>query len=148
MKTFNLKQNDIQKTWYLVDADGIVLGRLATMVATLLRGKHKPTYTPHLDCGDNVIVINAAKVAFKGNKAEKRYYRHTGYPGGIKEISLDKLLKTRPERAIMAAVKGMLTRNPLGRKQLKNLRVYAGNEHPHEAQTPVTYEIKQEASRG
>lgn len=141
MKTFNLKQKEISKKWYLIDAEGLILGRLASAVAMILRGKNKPTYTPHLDCGDNVVIINAAKVAFKGNKGDKKYYRYSGYPGGISVTSLDKVLETNPERAILAAVKGMIGKGPLGRRQLKNLRVYAGAEHEQLAQQPEKLDV-------
>ena len=141
MKTFSLKQKEISKKWFLIDAEGQVLGRLATQVATILRGKNKPTYTPHLDCGDNVVIVNAAKVAFKGSKKDKKYYRYSGYPGGLKETSLDKVLESNPERAVTAAVKGMLGKGPLGRRQLKNLRVYAGADHEQSAQQPEKFEL-------
>ena len=141
MKTFSLKQKEISKKWFLIDAEGVVLGRLATQVATILRGKNKPTYTPHLDCGDNVVIVNAAKVAFTGSKKDKKYYRYSGYPGGLKETSLDKVLESNPERAIVAAVKGMLGKGPLGRQQMKNLRVYAGADHQQAAQQPEKLEL-------
>lgn len=139
MKTYTAKPADIEKKWIVIDAQGVVVGRLASFVANRLRGKHKPTYTPHMDCGDYVIVVNAGKVALTGNKTEdKRYYRHTGHPGGIKETSPKRLLEGRfPERVVELAVKRMIPRGPLGRKQMGNLHIYAGGEHPHEAQQPV-----------
>ena len=143
MKTFSAKPADIDKKWVLIDAENMVVGRLATVIATRLRGKHLPSYTPHMDCGDNVIVINADKVVFTGNKrSNKTYYRHTGYPGGIKETTPEKLLEGKfPERVLELAVKRMLPRGPLGRQQLSNMRVYAGSEHPHEAQSPETIDV-------
>ena len=143
MKTYSSTPKDIDKKWILIDADGLVLGRLAAVVATRLRGKHKPTYTPHMDCGDNVIVVNAEKVAMTGRKlSDKKYYWHTGYPGGIKERTAGQILDGKhPERIIMKAVERMITRNRLGRQQLKNLRVYTGAEHPHEAQQPEALDI-------
>ena len=143
MKTYSTTPKDIDKKWILIDADGLVLGRLAAVVATRLRGKHKPTYTPHMDCGDNVIVVNAEKVAMTGRKlSDKKYYWHTGYPGGIKERTAGQILDGKhPERIIMKAVERMITRNRLGRQQLKNLRVYTGAEHPHEAQQPEALDI-------
>ena len=143
MKTFSAKPADIDKKWVLIDAKNMVVGRLAAVIATRLRGKHLPSYTPHMDCGDNVIVINADKVVFTGNKrSNKTYYRHTGYPGGIKETSPEKLLEGKfPERVLELAVKRMLPRGPLGRQQLSNMRVYAGSEHPHEAQSPETIDV-------
>ena len=143
MKTFFAKPADIDKKWVLIDAENMVVGRLAAFIATRLRGKHLPSYTPHMDCGDNVIVINADKVAFTGNKrSDKTYYRHTGYPGGIKETTPEKLLEGKfPERVLELAVKRMLPRGPLGRQQLSNMRVYAGTQHPHEAQDPETLDV-------
>jgi len=137
MKTYTPKKGEIESKWYVVDAEGQVLGRLASRIATILRGKHKPQYTPFLDVGDHVIVINAAKVVLTGNKLDgKVYYRHSGYPGGLKETSCRRLMETHPERVIMTAVKGMLPHNALGRALLKKLRVYAGADHPHDAQNP------------
>ena len=138
MKTYTATPKDIDKKWLLVDAEGIILGRLASVVATRLRGKHKPSYTPNMDCGDNVIVINAEKVKLTGKKLQdKTYYRHTGHPGGIKERTAEQLLDGRfPERVVEKAIERMIPRGPLGRRQMKNLRVYAGAEHPHEAQNP------------
>ena len=143
MKTFSATPKDIARAWHVIDAEGVVLGRLAAEVSTLLRGKHKPIYTPHMDCGDNVIIINAEKVRLTGNKAEqKRYYWHTGYPGGIKERTVRATLASRfPERVIEKAVQRMISRNPLGRAQFKKLHVYAGAEHPHVAQQPVAYDF-------
>ena len=143
MKTFSAKPAEVEKKWVIIDAEGVVLGRLASVVAMRLRGKHKPIFTPHVDCGDNVIVINAGKVRLTGNKlADKTYYRHTGYPGGIKEARAGAILEGRfPERVVIKAVERMITRNRLGRKQMKNLRVYAGAEHPHEAQNPEILDV-------
>ena len=143
MKTFSEKPADVKKKWVMIDADGLVVGRLASLVALRLRGKHKPTYTPHVDCGDNVIVINAAKAVLTGRKAEKKiYYRHTGYIGGIKEVSAKAILAGKfPERIVEKAIERMLPRGPLGRVQLGNLRVYPHAEHPHAAQQPETINI-------
>jgi len=143
MSTFVQKPADVTKKWVLIDAEGLVVGRLATIVANILRGKNKPTFTPHVDDGDNVIVINAQKVAFTGKKYEdKIYYWHTGHPGGIKERSARDLLEGRfPERVVEKAVERMIPRGPLGRRQMKNLKVYAGATHPHEAQQPVTLDV-------
>jgi len=143
MKTYSAKPADVEKKWILVDAEGVVLGRLASIVAMRLRGKHKPIFTPHVDCGDNVIVINAEKVKLTGKKlANKVYYRHTGYPGGIKEVRAGKILEGKhPDRIITKAVERMISRNPLGRTQMRNLRVYAGTEHPHEAQKPEVLDL-------
>jgi len=144
MKTFSAKPADIEKTWVVIDAEGVVLGRLASIVAMRLRGKHKPSFTPHMDMGDNVIVINADKVQLTGNKrADKIYYRHTGYPGGIKSRTAGQILEGKfPERVVQKAVQRMMPGGPLSRKQLSNLRVYAGVEHPHEAQQPVALDLK------
>jgi large subunit ribosomal protein L13 len=134
----------VQRQWYVIDATDVVLGRLASQVATLLRGKHKPTFAPHVDMGDFVIVVNAEKVALSGKKLEqKRAYRHSGYPGGLRSISYASLLSKHPERAVEKAIKGMLPKNKLGRKMYGKLKVYAGPEHPHQAQKPVPYEIVQ-----
>ncbi|PPR20708.1 MAG: 50S ribosomal protein L13 [Alphaproteobacteria bacterium MarineAlpha10_Bin3] len=143
MKTFSMKPADVEKKWLLVDADGVVLGRMAAQIAKILRGKHRPEFTPHVDCGDNVIVINAEKVHLTGNKREdKIYYRHTGYPGGIKSRTAGQILDGKqPEKVVTKAVQRMLPKNILGRKQLTNLRVYAGSEHPHEAQNPEVLDI-------
>src|ERR1022692_1563344 len=144
MKTFVAKPSDRQRDWYVVDASGKTLGRLATQIADVLRGKRKPMYTPHVDTGDFVIVVNAEKIAVTGNKrAEKLYYRHSGYPGGLKSRTLAEMLDRRPEEVIRLAVKGMLPRNRLARKQLTKLKVYAGPEHPHAAQQPKALEIHQ-----
>jgi large subunit ribosomal protein L13 len=143
MKTYSAKPDDIEKKWILIDAENMVVGRLAAIIATRLRGKHLPTFTPHMDCGDNVVVINADKVKFTGKKmADKKYYRHTGYPGGIKETTPEKIIEGKfPERVVEMAVKRMLPRGPLGRQQLTNLKIYAGTEHPHEAQSPETLDV-------
>jgi len=142
-KTYSSKAADIEKKWVLIDADGLVVGRLASLIALRLRGKHKPTFTPHMDDGDNVIVINAEKIVLTGRKREQKVYHHfTGYPGGIKERSAKFILEGRfPERIVEKAVERMLPRGPLGRMQLGNLRVYKGAEHPHAAQQPVTIDI-------
>jgi large subunit ribosomal protein L13 len=143
MKTYVATPADRERNWYVVDADGKTLGRLATQIANALRGKRKPTYTPHIDVGDFVIVVNAEKIAVTGNKrADKRYYRHSGYPGGLKSRTLQEMLDRRPEEVIRKAVKGMLPRNRLGRKQLTKLKVYAGPDHPHAAQQPKPMEIE------
>ncbi|MBN2231350.1 MAG: 50S ribosomal protein L13 [Deltaproteobacteria bacterium] len=135
--TVMAKHNDVERAWYVVDARNQTLGRLATRIATVLRGKHKAAYTPHVDTGDFVIIVNAGDVRLTGNKwAAKMYYRHTGYPGGIKGISAEKLVAAKPEEIIRQAVKGMLPKNRLGRQMFKKLKVYAGGEHPHEAQQP------------
>jgi large subunit ribosomal protein L13 len=143
MKTYSAKPAEVAKKWILVDADGLVLGRLASIVANRLRGKHKPSYTPHVDCGDNVIVINAEKVRLTGNKLEQRkFFWHTGHPGGIKERTMGQLLGGKyPERVILKAVERMVPRGPLGRQQMSNLRVYAGTSHPHEAQQPEALDV-------
>ncbi|UCE26845.1 MAG: 50S ribosomal protein L13 [Candidatus Coatesbacteria bacterium] len=141
-KTYTPKKNDIERRWYVIDADGAVLGRLATEVANVIRGKHKPYFTPHLDTGDFVIVINAEKVALTGKKLiDKIYYRHSGYVGNLKEISAGKLLEMNPEKVVLHAVRGMLPKNRLGRKLLTKVKVYRGNSHPHEAQTPERWVI-------
>ncbi|MEM9221610.1 MAG: 50S ribosomal protein L13 [Pseudomonadota bacterium] len=143
MVTVSAKPAEIEKQWVVIDATNLVVGRLASQIALRLRGKHKPIFTPHVDCGDNVIVINAEKVRFTGRKTEQQtYYKHTGHPGGIKERTAKQLLEGRfPERVIEAAVKRMMPRGPLGRQQMKNLRVYAGSDHPHEAQQPVAIDV-------
>jgi large subunit ribosomal protein L13 len=143
MKTYSAKPADVQKKWVMIDGDGLVVGRLATIVAMRLRGKHKPTYTPHVDCGDNVIIINAEKVVLTGRKLQdKIYYHHTGYTGGIKERTAKFILEGRfPERIVEKAVERMLPRGPLGRRQLSNLRVYKGTHHPHEAQNPERLDV-------
>jgi large subunit ribosomal protein L13 len=142
MKTFVTKPAEVQRAWFVVDAEGQTLGRLASTVATVLRGKHKPIYSPSVDCGDYVIVLNADKVAVTGKRLEqKRYYRHSLYIGGLKEISLRDQLQQHPERVIESAVRGMLPKNALGRKMFKKLKVYAGGEHPHAAQLPQPMEL-------
>ena len=142
-QTSSSKPSEVVKKWILIDAEGVVLGRLASIVANRLRGKHKPTYTPHIDDGDNVIIINAAKVKLTGNKAEnEKFYWHTGHPGGIKERTWGKILgSAHPERLLEKAVERMVPRGPLGRRQMKNLKVYAGTDHPHEAQQPETLDV-------
>ena len=144
MKTFSATPKDIQKQWVLIDADGLVVGRLAAIIANRLRGKHKPTFTPHMDCGDNIIVINCEKVVLTGKKVQqKTYYWHTGFPGGIKERQAHHYLEGKhPERVLEAAVRRMLPGASLKRQQLTNLRIYKGTEHPHEAQNPVTLDVK------
>lgn len=143
MKTYNAKPSEVEKKWVVIDADGVVLGRLASIISMRLRGKHLPTYTPHVDMGDNVVVINAEKVRLTGNKlADKRFFWHTGHPGGIKDRTMGQLLGGRfPERVIVKAVERMITRGPLGRQQMSNLRVYAGPAHPHEAQQPEVLDV-------
>ena len=143
MKTYSAKPAEVDKKWVVIDANGLVVGRLASLVALRLRGKHKPTYTPHVDCGDNVIIVNAAKVVLTGRKVERKvYHYHTGFIGGIKERTAKSILEGRfPERIVEKAVERMLPRGPLGRKQLGNLRVYPGAEHPHEAQNPEKIDI-------
>ena len=143
MKTFTAKPAEVEKKWILIDAENLVVGRLASLIAMRLRGKHLPTFTPHVDCGDNIVVINAGKVVLTGQKyADKKYYWHTGHPGGIKERTARALLEGRfPERVLEAAVRRMMPGGPLTRRQLKNLRIYAGAEHPHEAQQPATLDI-------
>ena len=144
MRTYSPKGNDITRQWHVIDASDVVLGRLASQVAVLLRGKHKPIFAPHVDTGDFVIVINAGKVALSGNKLEqKRAYRHSGYPGGLRSISYGELMEKRPERIVEKAVRGMLPKNSLGRQTLRKLKVYAGPDHPHSAQQPVPFEITQ-----
>jgi large subunit ribosomal protein L13 len=141
--TISAKAEDIQRDWYVIDAQGQTLGRLASRIATLLRGKHKPIYTPHVDCGDYVIVVNAEKIHVTGQKmTQKIYYRHSGYPGGLKEVALRDQLKKFPDRVIESAVQGMLPHNRLGRKMFKKLKVYAGSDHPHQAQQPKEFAIE------
>jgi large subunit ribosomal protein L13 len=141
--TAAIKPAEVEKKWLLIDADGLVVGRLATIIANRLRGKHKASFTPHVDCGDNIIVINAEKVRFTGRKAsQKLYYRHTGYPGGIKEARADHILAGRfPERVLEKAVERMVPRGPLGRQQMRNLRIFKGAEHPHVAQNPEVLDV-------
>ena len=144
MRTYSPKGSDITRQWHVIDASDVVLGRLASQAAVLLRGKHKPIFAPHVDTGDFVIVINADKVALSGNKLEqKRAYRHSGYPGGLRSISYGELMEKRPERIVEKAVRGMLPKNSLGRQTLRKLKVYAGPDHPHSAQQPVPFEITQ-----
>ncbi len=143
MKTYSAKPSDIERAWCVIDAEGLVLGRLAAVIATRLRGKHKPLYTPHIDCGDNIIVINAEKVRLTGRKrADKVYYWHTGYPGGIKGRTAERILDGKhPERVLIKAVERMISRNPLGRAQMRKLHVYKGAAHPHEAQKPEVLDV-------
>ena len=146
MRTFTPKPGDVDRRWHVIDATDVVLGRLASQTAILLRGKHKPTFAPHVDTGDFVIIINADKVALTGAKLEqKRAYRHSGYPGGLKSQSYTELLEKHPTRAVEKAVRGMLPKNSLGRAQLSKLKVYAGSDHPHSAQKPEAFEITQVA---
>jgi large subunit ribosomal protein L13 len=143
VSTFSPKPSDITRAWHVVDADGLVLGRLATEIATILRGKHKPIYAPHMDTGDHVIVVNASKIVLTSNKAEKKViYRHSGYPGGLKEETFQHLLDTKPEEAVRRAVRGMLPKGPLGRQMLKKLKIHAGPTHPHAAQQPQPLSVE------
>lgn len=142
MNTYSAKPADIERKWWVIDAEGVVLGRMAAEVAKILRGKHKPMFTPHMDCGDNVIIINAEKVKITGKKTAKPFYWHTGFPGGIKSRTREATLASaHPERVVQKAVQRMISRNPLGRKQFKKLHVYAGMEHPHTAQQPQVFDI-------
>jgi len=142
MKTISAKNTDVERKWHVIDADGLVVGRMASQVAKILRGKNKPIFTPHVDTGDYVVIVNAEKVRFTGNKLEKKaYYRHTGYPGGLKTTMAKDLMKTSPERVIYFAVRGMLPKNTLGRQQFKKLKVYRGSEHPHNAQNPEKLDL-------
>ena len=144
MKTFSAKPAEVKRDWFVIDAEGKTLGRLATEIARRLRGKHKPEYTPHVDTGDYIIVVNAEKVGVTGNKEnDKMYYRHTGYVGNMKSTSLGKLRQTFPDRIITTAVQGMLPKNPLGREMYRKLKVYAGDQHPHTAQQPIALEIEE-----
>lgn len=144
MRTYSPKPGEVTREWHVIDATDVVLGRLASHVATLLRGKHKPTFAPHVDTGDFVVVVNAGKVALSGNKREDKFsHRHSGFPGGLTSVPFGELLDKNPRRAIERAVWGMLPKNRLGRKMLKKLKVYAGPEHPHQAQQPQTFEITQ-----
>ena len=146
MRTYTPKPGDVERRWHVIDASDVVLGRLASQAAILLRGKHKPTFAPHVDTGDFVVVVNAEKVALTGSKKEqKKAYRHSGYPGGLRSTSYTDLLARHPERAVERAVRGMLPKNTLGRAQLRKLKVYAGPEHPHAAQRPEPYQITQVA---
>ena len=148
MRTYTPKPGDVERNWYVIDATDVVLGRLATHVATLLRGKHKATFAPHVDNGDFVIVINADKVALTGNKREQKLaYRHSGYPGGLRAIPYSELLAKKPDRAVEKAVRGMLPKNSLAAQQLSKLKVYVGSEHPHAAQQPKPFEITQVAQQ-
>ena len=143
MKTYTPKASEIHREWHVVDAEGVILGRLATEVARLLRGKHKPIFSPHIDTGDHVIIVNADKIVLSSNKAEsKRIYRHSGYPGGIKSESFAEMLGRKPADAVRRSVRGMVPKGPLGRQQMTKLKVYAGPDHPHAAQSPKPFEIK------
>ncbi|MCK5042097.1 MAG: 50S ribosomal protein L13, partial [Sphingomonadales bacterium] len=143
MKTYSAKPADIEKKWVLIDAKDLVLGRMSSIVAAILRGKNKPTFTPHMDCGDNVVIINAEKIHLTGKKrSDKVYYRHTGYPGGIKSNSPEEILEGKfPERVVLKAIERMLPRGPLARQQMRNLKVYVGSDHPHEAQQPEFLDV-------
>jgi len=148
VRTFSPKAGDIVKAWHVVDADGMVLGRLATTVASILRGKHKPIFAPHVDTGDHVIVVNASRVVLTSDKAQKKFvYHHSGYPGGLSATGYDELLATRPEEVVRRAVRGMLPRTRLGRQQLNKLKVYAGADHPHEAQQPQPLDVSAARAR-
>lgn len=142
MRTFVTKPREVERQWFVIDAEGQTLGRISSKIATLLRGKHKPIYSPSVDCGDYVVVINADKIHVTGQRMDQKvYYRHSGYVGGLKEITLRRQLETRPERVIQAAVRGMLPKNALGRKIIRKLKVYAGPDHPHDAQQPQPMEL-------
>jgi large subunit ribosomal protein L13 len=142
VRTFTAKKEEIEREWFVVDAEGQTLGRLASRIAPILKGKHKPIYTPHLDCGDFVVVVNADKVRVTGRKMDQKFYhRHSGYPGGLTSINLRDQLAKHPERVLQSAVKGMLPKNKLGRRMIKKLKVYAGDEHPHQAQQPKRLEL-------
>ncbi len=143
MKTYSARPKDIENKWYVIDADGLILGRLASEIARRLRGKHKPMFTPHMDCGDNIIVVNAERVHLTGNKlAKRKYYWHTGYPGGIKERTAGQILEGRhPERLLIKAVERMISRNPLGRRQMRRVHAYPGTSHPHAAQKPEALDV-------
>ena len=146
MRTFTPKPGDIERRWLVIDAEDVVLGRLASQTAILLRGKHKPTYAPHVDGGDHVIIINAAKVALTGSKRDQKLaYRHSGYPGGLRATTYTELLEKNPEKAVEKAIRGMIPKNSLGRQVLSKLKVYAGSEHPHAAQQPVPHQLTQVA---
>lgn len=141
-KTLSANRQTVEKQWLIIDVEGMVLGRAASQIAAILRGKHKPSYTPHVDCGDNVIVLNADKIRLTGNKwAQKEYIRHTGYPGGQRVVGATDMMAKHPTRMVENAIRGMLPKNKLGRQMFRNLRVYAGTEHPHEAQEPVKFEL-------
>jgi len=143
MKTYSAKPSEIEKKWYVIDAEGLVLGRMAAVIARMLRGKHKPSFTPHMDCGDNIVIINAEKVKLTGKKlTDKVYTRHTGHPGGIRRKTVRNILSSkRPEQVVIKAVERMLPLGPLGRRQMKNLKVFSGSKHPHEAQKPEALDI-------
>lgn len=143
MKTYSAKPSEVEHKWFVVDAEDLVLGRMASVVALRLRGKHKPMYTPHIDCGDNIIIVNAEKVRLTGNKRQdKVYHRHSGYPGGIKSTTADQVLSGKhPERVVIKAIERMISRNPLGRQQMRKLHVYAGPEHPHAGQQPEALDV-------
>ena len=146
MRTYSPKPGDVQRQWHVIDATDVVLGRLASQAANLLRGKHKPTYAPHMDMGDFVIIINADKVHLSGNKKQQKLaYRHSGFPGGLRSVRYDDLLANNPEKAVEKAVKGMVPKNSLGRQMLSKLKVYSGDQHPHAAQRPVPFELTQVA---
>jgi len=143
VSTFMAKASNVERQWYVIDAENLVLGRLATQIAAMLRGKHKPTFTPHVDTGDYIIVVNAEKIVLTGKKLDQKMYRHhTGYPGGLKEMTYRRLMATKPEFALKEAVRGMLPKGPLGYAMLKKLHVYAGATHEHQAQKPVVFEVK------
>lgn len=147
MKTHSTKPNEITRAWWLIDADGVVLGRLASEAAKLLRGKHKPNFAPHLDVGDHVVIVNASKVVLTGAKlTDKQMYRHSGYPGGLRQVPYSKIMATKPELAVEKAVKGMLPANRLGRAMVKKMKVYAGPQHPHSAQSPQPMDVKKIAA--
>lgn len=146
-KTHSVKASEIQREWWVVDAEGLILGRLAAEVAHVLRGKHKPVFAPHLDTGDHVVIVNAAKVRLSGNKlADKKWYRHSGYPGGLRELPYERLMQERPQLVVEKAIKGMLPRNRLGRSMSSKLKVYSGPDHPHTAQNPKPMTIKRKES--
>lgn len=148
MRTFSPRAEDLQRAWFVVDADGLVLGRMASEVARILRGKHKPTYTPHLDTGDHVIIVNAAKVVLTSDKAQRKdVYRHSQYPGGLKRDTYARQLERRPEEALRRTIRGMLPRGPLGRQMLRKLKIYAGPTHPHEAQQPRPLDLPHTRAR-
>ena len=149
MNTYSAKPSEIERKWCIVDAEGLVLGRMASIISMRLRGKHKPTYTPHMDCGDHIIVINADKIQLTGRKrTDKMYYRHTGYPGGIKSRTAGQILEgAHPERVVIKAIERMVSRNPLGAQQMRKLHVYAGADHPHEAQNPEALDIAEMNSK-
>lgn len=149
MKTFNPKKDDLTSNWWVIDASDIVLGRLAVVSANLLRGKHKPAFARHINNGDNVVVINAEKISLSGKKLDQKlYWRHSGYPGGISSRSASELLESNPVRIVETAIRGMLPKTSLGREQFTKLHVYTGNEHPHKAQNPVTYDVKAQVKQG